>query len=770
MNKDTDHQRPERAALYARISTDKIALQGDNFSIEAQLVEMRTFVQNHHWEVVAEFLDVGVSGTSTDRPGLNAMKAAAAAGAFDILVVHELSRLSRSSVYETFAIFEYLGRYQVGFISVKDPKFDLTSINGRFMLSILATVNQYYVDLLRMHTQKGKHQRAREGLYNASTIPYGYQLTGDSKTPPVIVPAEAEVVRQIFERYATGRYSVQELADYLNAQGHQTRKGLGFAKDTIADMLRNRFYTGKVVYKAGSHDQQVGEVYPGQHPAIISEGLWEACHKIRSQHRGTARAAQPQVRPYMLGQLVYCHYCQRRLRCQDSSTGGYYREVSKARGFTDCPAASRSGTRVLPLHAQMSRIVKQLHLPPDWQDELATLIGEDEEVATCDDRRARLIAERRRLKQDRQRGVYDDDDDLFYRELERLRRELDLLPAPDELAQLRLAAQQVASLQDIWDTAGEADQRDLMQLMFRRVLVDVPQGRLVLLYPSAPFIPLFRTVSLLQERELGEFVPIWPPTHLPELSYPQLPPLTQLPQPVANLPFLPTWPWEAPPQQRISESLSAALKQRRRQGWSGGCAVTVAHQGMPELQLDQRKWPDVTLRSFTLAEALRQPAGSLVFLDTPLRVQVYPDRQQLFQRVHTVLAEGGIWHWLDVAPVSMPAHWLFTYFPAIWGYAREVYGSSQQLFTQLRALGFQVTVEEHTFYQPVTLEVAAQIAEQRPGLLQLVDAAIYEQGLERLHYEVHTRGGTTVIGSEVTLVKVTASKPAATEHRPESEE
>jgi len=200
-------------------------MQADGFSIEAQFTEMREFAAQRGWEVVAEFVDIGVSGTKTERPQLDAMQAAAAEHAFDVLLVHDLSRLSRASVYKTFGIFEYLGKHDVGFASVKEPQFDYSTSTGRLFLTFLAGINQYYTDQLKMHTRKSKHQRARDGLYNASLLPYGYRHAGDARTPPEIVTEEAAVVKLIFEKYATARFSYQGLADFLNAHGHGS---LGF--------------------------------------------------------------------------------------------------------------------------------------------------------------------------------------------------------------------------------------------------------------------------------------------------------------------------------------------------------------------------------------------------------------------------------------------------------------------------------------------------------------------------------------------------------------
>ena len=63
------------------------------------------------------------------------------------------------------------------------------------------------------------------------------------------MPDEAAVVRFMFERYVTGRYSFADIAEMVNDHGWRTRAGRRFSKDTITDMVRNSFYAGKVMYK-----------------------------------------------------------------------------------------------------------------------------------------------------------------------------------------------------------------------------------------------------------------------------------------------------------------------------------------------------------------------------------------------------------------------------------------------------------------------------------------------------------------------------------------
>jgi site-specific DNA recombinase len=750
------HSSPERAALYARVSTDAQAEEG--LSIAAQLAEMREFAEKKGWSVVAEYIDPGITGRTLDRPGLRDLLAAAEEHTFDIVVVHELSRLSRS-IFDTFAFFEALGRFTVGFVSVKEPQFDLSTPTGRLLLIFIAGINQYYIDVLRLHTKKSKRQRARQGLYNASIAPYGYQHTGDARTPPIVVEEEARAVRMAFEHYATGRYSFQRIADLLNDSGFRTRRRRRFSKDTVTDMIRNRFYTGKVVYREG-HRGSTGEICDGLHEPIISEELWEATFRVRKRHHHASRGLQRKVRPYLLSRIAHCHICGRKLRAQSSGSGGrhkYYREMSYARGYDDCPN-SQIGVRANRLHEQIGAIVRRLHLPPDWQEELAQIIGEDDETAILQNRRARLIASRRRLKEAYIHGDFEEDEDIYRRELEAIRRELDQIPTEDDLLQIRQAAEILVSLGEVWDEANPAEQCDLVQLMLRDVQVDVAQGRVLFLRTTAPFIPLFRAIPLLQERDLGSFTPVWPDEMADVLPHSGLPPLTSLPEETADLPFLPTWPWVPDSSARISPPLSAALKARRRAGYTGGLAISVSHPGVPSVILDARKWPDVSLGVKSLRQVLKQAKGSAAFISTPLAVQSHPNPDELAQAIFRALDDEGYWHLVDLVPASMPAHWVFSFFPEAWPGVQGLFWTAYNFYNTLRQSGFQVEQREHTFRQPVTLGVALEIARGRPGVLMKMADEPYQERMQQLETIVGERGEETLVQSEVTVVEIMAVK------------
>ena len=751
----------ERVAIYARVSSEMQAEEG--ISIEAQLAEMREYAAGREWVVMGEFVDAGVTGRTFDRPGILAVLAAVQAGSVDILLVHELSRLSRTSVSETFAVFDILGDAGVGFASVKEPMFDLSTPTGRLMLSLISAMNQYYVDMLIMHTKKAKRHRARQGLYNHSILPYGYLPTPEADQPPVIAPQEAAAVRLIFECYATGNYSFQQLADLLNDKGYHTREGKRFSKDTVTDMVRNPFYAGYVVYREGKRGE-VGEIFDGQHEPIIARDLWESCRKVRQSRHHVSKETAAHERPYLVARLVRCHVCGRTLRVQSTYAGPAYREMSYSRGHDDCPH-SRRAAHAATIHEQMSAIVRLLALPSDWQEEIAAAVGDGEEVRSLHRRRSRLETERRRLKEAYIRGDFEEDVDIYRRELARIRRDMDQLPSDTDLAQIRQAATLINVVGDVWDDATEEEQRDLMRLMLKEVHLDVVNSRLFWLKPQAPFIPLFRAVPMLQERELGVFTPVWPPEQAGQLPYDLLPPLTYVPAEAPSLPFAGVWPWPAPLTARITEPLSSALKARRQQGYEGGRCVEVPHAGVPAQRLDLRKWPGVSLEALPLAEMEALPPGRLAFVTTPFLLQEHSLRTDLPARIFGLLGTQGRWHFVDLLPSAMPGHWLFTVFPEAWDQAVKRYWHASPLYGALRQAGFQVTQHETVFYQAVSLRAAHVIARRRPGFLADLADKAWQQGLARLEDRMATEGEETLIGSELALVNVQAvrtdgAKPA----------
>jgi hypothetical protein len=264
---------------------------------------------------------------------------------------------------------------------------------------------------------------------------------------------------------------------------------------------------------------------------------------------------------------------------------------------------------------------------------------------------------------------------------------------------------------------------------------------------------------------MGTFTPVWT-SEMAQLettrpfSYPTLAPVTEIPDEPADLPFLPVWPWIPSPSIRISPPLSTALKARRKVGFKGGVAIAVPHPGVPPILMNTRRWSDVSLEVFSLSEALKQLEKPVVFLDTPLAIQRHSAPKELAQAIFRLLAQEGCWHLVDIVPSSMPAHWIFAFFPEAWAYAQGSYWKAYDFYNVLRRVGFHVEQQEYTFYQQVSLNVALQVAQQRPGLLTLLPDEIYLKGMTQLEQATKEQGGNILVASEVTVIKVMATKGA----------
>jgi site-specific DNA recombinase len=171
-----------------------------------------------------------------------------------------------------------------------------------------------------------------------------------------------------FERYATGKYSDMQIAEWLNSQGYRTSRNRGFSKDTVRDMLCNTYYMGKIRYrgmtvcpKGVSFRSTPPRVTVGQHKPIVSEELWQRCQTVGARHRVTVKTAKKTVRVNLLQGLVVCVQCGRRLRIQTPKRcPTYYREDSHLRGYHDCPYIAQS-VRAELIDAQVAELILSIY-------------------------------------------------------------------------------------------------------------------------------------------------------------------------------------------------------------------------------------------------------------------------------------------------------------------------------------------------------------------------------------------------------------------------
>ena len=296
-----------RAAAYARYSTDK---QTEN-SIQYQLQEIRRYCDAHEIDIVATFTDEGLSGTNADRPGFQAMIAAAKDHQIDTVVIYDISRGSRD-VGDWFAFRKAMMYLGVQVISATGQRLgDLTSSQD-FLLELL-TVGMGQAEVLgtRQKSIDGVAVKAKQGLFLGGVPPLGYDIVNGSY---IINEAEAAIVRKIFAWYAAGRsygYMLEQL------QGVRGKRGQPFGKNSFSAILRNERYVG--VYTWNKRKYKIlrqwagGGLNPkvvrleGMIPPIIDRETWEEVQKRLNDRR---RNAKNKARhSYLLSGLIECEAC-----------------------------------------------------------------------------------------------------------------------------------------------------------------------------------------------------------------------------------------------------------------------------------------------------------------------------------------------------------------------------------------------------------------------------------------------------------------------------
>jgi len=238
------------AAIYARVSSER---QREEGTIQSQLAGLRELAADRGLLVADDliFEDEGVSGATLVRPALERLRDRAAEGAFEVLLCHAPDRLARRYAYQVL-LLEELARAGVEVVFARGGE-RAGSPEDELLRQFQGMIAEYERAQIRERTRRGKLHRARTGHQAVMAgAPYGYRFVRKTEITDgywEVVDSEAEVVREIFRRYAEEDCSIAELARWLTEQQIPTRKGKAvWDRSTVWGMLRNPAYRGQAAY------------------------------------------------------------------------------------------------------------------------------------------------------------------------------------------------------------------------------------------------------------------------------------------------------------------------------------------------------------------------------------------------------------------------------------------------------------------------------------------------------------------------------------------
>lgn len=329
-----------KAALYARFSMD---LQRAA-SIEDQFRNCRKRAELEGWTIIATFADAAMTGSDANRPQYRAMLEAAGRHEFDVLIVDDLSRLTRDSVECERAIrrLEFIG---LRIIATSDG-YDSTSKARKVHRGFKGLMNEIFLDDLRERVHRGLTGQAMKH-YWCGGRPYGYRLRPvlDVSTLDVygqpsrigtvleVDDAQAAIVREIFERFADGA-SCLAIARELNARAvpspgstwkRRARRCKAWMGSAVRVILRNPLYCGRMRWNVSLfvRDPDTGKHKRRRRPKadwvehqdeslrIISDELYaRAQARTRAAANTDKRLKSGGRARYLLRGLLVCNVCK----------------------------------------------------------------------------------------------------------------------------------------------------------------------------------------------------------------------------------------------------------------------------------------------------------------------------------------------------------------------------------------------------------------------------------------------------------------------------
>ena len=306
-----------KIALYIRVSTEEQA-ENPEGSIRNQEDRLQQAVKLKNMdevfgEVVGTYTDRALSGKNTNRPELQKLLNAIRKGEVTLVMVSELSRLSRS-MRDFSEMWEMMQAHGSGLYSLRES-FDTTTAAGEMVLYTIANIAQFERRQVSERVTANLQTRASRGLYNGGPVPIGYKLIVDKPGFLEIDEPMAEIVRVAFNAFlihgtlsATARHLNDQnhvLTKHIQGGGNQARLSF-FTFDNLHKILRNKSYIGIRKYHVKGEAKEVKALWEG----IVDPGIFARVQEILTANCSKKKPHTKIRYPYLLSGFTFCETCQ----------------------------------------------------------------------------------------------------------------------------------------------------------------------------------------------------------------------------------------------------------------------------------------------------------------------------------------------------------------------------------------------------------------------------------------------------------------------------
>lgn len=468
----------EKAVIYARVSTKK---QADAPSLDTQADACLAYAEKMHLRVVETFREVWSGYESDSRPEFNRMLDFIVKEKVGHLIFSMPDRLSRN-LDDIFwlkkkcclTLHDVLRRNSFNLADERDYVRFLD-----FQAEVLEA--EKYSAILGVKVRDGMAKRAAKGDYPGfppigyHVNPIGWDPIRRKRITQIIVDREvASFIRQLYELYATGDYTLASITERMRALGFRGTGGRFILKPEIDRFLKNPFYYGSFHWK--------GTLHKGNHEPIISKALFDEVQEVLAGRKVNIIRGVP----FRYKGLLQCSLCGCAVVGEKKKGRYIYYHCTGGRGKCSLPYF-----REEEIDELFRAAVGELDIEPVYVSWLREEIDEDlktrdvadvQERASLQKEKQKLIEAKRVTVEGWRRGVIDDETlkeevDRIGTRLDEINERLILIDSGDRsyfdkaLTTLELCKDMKTLYKAVETEEKEETRRKLNNLLFRTVLV-----------------------------------------------------------------------------------------------------------------------------------------------------------------------------------------------------------------------------------------------------------------------------------------------------------
>ena len=308
-----------RVTFYARVSSEsdeQLNSLGNQIQYYENLIQ-----RNTNWTYVDGYIDEGLSAATTKkRENFHRMISDGKLGLFDFVITKEITRFARNTL-DSIQYTRELLNAGVG-VFFQNDNINTLDEDSELRLTIMSGIAQDELRKLSSRVKFGHQQAIKNNVVLGNSRIFGYVKDGGRL---VIDEDQAPMVRELFELYATGEYSMKQIENLFWEKGYRNYNEKKIAHTTMSGMISNPKYKG---YYVGNKvkvidlftkkqkflppeewvmfKDETGEIVP----AIVSEELWEQANTVLKKRSEDVKNRQGVCNhANLLTGKLYCTHC-----------------------------------------------------------------------------------------------------------------------------------------------------------------------------------------------------------------------------------------------------------------------------------------------------------------------------------------------------------------------------------------------------------------------------------------------------------------------------